>query len=562
MRTLLTTLHSKYIHASLALPCLAAFCREDCGELLLREFTVHEPKESVLAQIAALQPDVVCFSVYIWNRQATLELLECLQLVMPGLRIVLGGPEISFEDEGVFARYPIAAIISGEGELPLKHLLSAWANGRQPEALPGLRTLAAPTMNGQSQLADLDLLPSPFTAGLVDLSRTLVYFETSRGCPYNCSFCMSSLDNRVRSFSMQRIKADLLFLMENKVAQIKFVDRTFNYSNQRSQEIFRFILKHNRSIRFHFEIGAHLLDDTTMQLLAEVPKGIFQFEIGVQSTLPETLARIERSASLELLAKNVKRLRKQGNIHLHLDLIAGLPGDTYAQFLQSLDWTAELCPQHLQVEPVKLLPGSPLRAQAADLGLKFDPNPPYTVLQSKDINYAELEKLRGIGRLLDLLNNSGRFSFLLRELIEDFGSLSQVLSALDGYWREQGLYQQSRSLRALYEVLFAFLTATSPPEKLPRLGEALARDYAHHERVVSGREPEFFNAALTEPEQQRVRQRVKAEIKDLQRAGKLQYVAGVFEHLAEYPGRTLLLYLYQTRSGSGLEVMEIPLTEN
>lgn len=561
MRTLLTTLHSKYIHASLALPCLAAYCAADCGELLIREYTVHEPKESTLAQIVALRPDVVVFSVYLWNRTAILELVACLRLVAPETRIVLGGPEISFEDETFFSRYPVDALICGEGELPVKHLLSAWSKGREPGPLPGLRTVAAPAVNGQSRLNDLDLLPSPFAAGLVDLSRTLVYFETSRGCPYNCSFCMSSLDDQVRSFSLARIKSDLLLLMEWEVAQIKLVDRTFNYHRQRSREIFGFILEHNRSSHFHFEIGAHLLDEETLGLLESAPDGMFQFEIGVQSTLPETLARIERRASLEQLANNVKRLRQMGNIHLHLDLIAGLPGDDLAQFLHSLDWTAQLAPHHLQVEPVKLLPGSPLRAQAASLNMQFDPSPPYVILRSSDLSYAELEIVRGIGRLLDLLVNSDRFTYLLAELIAHFGSLSQLLLDLDRYWRAEGLYRQSRSLRDLYLLLYSYLQLHCAEENFPRMREALARDFAHHERVVSGREPKFFNVDLTEQEQHRVRLRVKAEIADLQRAGKIQYFAAVFEHLADSPGRVVLIYLYRAMEGSGRQVKEIKLRE-
>ncbi len=559
MRTLLTTLHSKYVHASLALPCLAAFCGDDCGELLIREYTVHEPKESLLAQIISIQPDVVAFSVYLWNRTATLELVDCLKRIAPDLRIVLGGPEISFEGADFFLRYPVDALICGEGELPMKQLLSAWRAGRQPEPCPGLRTLLAPAENGQSQLAELDLLPSPFAAGLVDLSRTLVYYESSRGCPYNCSFCMSSLDDQVRSFSLPRIQADLLYLMERGVAQIKFVDRTFNYHSERSREIFRFILRHNRSSRFHFEIGAHLLDEELLQLLEQVPEGIFQFEIGVQSTLPETLARIDRAASLEKLAANVRRLREIGNIHLHLDLIAGLPGDDFEQFLRSLDWVAELKPHHLQIEPVKLLPGSPLRAQAADLKLRFDPNPPYAVLRSPDLSYFELERLRGIGRLLDLLVNSGRFVRLLVEFEKPFGSLSQGLLNLDEYWREEGLYVRSISQPELFAQLYAYLQKQFSPAELPRLRDALARDFAHQERVVKGRTPEFFNTDLSDEEQQQVRARVKTEISDLPREGKVQYFAAVFECLGGISKRKVLIFLYLTRSGGGQQVREIAL---
>ena len=559
MRTLLTTLHSKYIHASLALPCLAAYCADGCGELLIREYTVHEPKESLLAQIVATDADVVAFSVYLWNRLVTLELVTCLKQINPDLKIVLGGPEVSFEEPDFFERYPVDALICGEGEIQLRQLLSAWQVRAVPQPISGLRTRQQPEVKAQSQLDDLDLLPSPFAAELVDFSRGLVYYESSRGCPYDCSFCMSALDQQVRSFSLERIFADLKLLIDRQVKQIKFVDRTFNYQNQRSREIFRFILKHNRSSHFHFEIGAHLLDEETLQLLETVPEGVFQFEIGVQSTLPETLAKVGRRASLEKLAENVRRLRQAGTIHLHLDLIAGLPGESFAQFLQSLDWTAALNPQHLQIEPVKLLPGAPLRSQAADLALQFDCNPPYSILRSGDLSYAELERLRGIGRLLDLLLNSGRFEFLLPALIETFGSLSAALDNLDCYWRSENLYLGSRSLRDLYFIIDDFLQQRFSLTQLEYLRELLARDFAHNERVVSGSAPDFFTTELTGAEEELVRARVKSEVVKLPRTGKVQYFAAAFEHLPEMEGRGLLLFLYLTRTGSGLQVRELSL---
>lgn len=549
MRTLLTTLHSKYIHASLALPSLAAYCRDDCGERLIREYTIHEPKETLLAQIVALDPDVVAFSVYLWNRLVTLELAACLKQIKPALKIILGGPEISFEPEDFFSRHPVDAVICGEGERPLRHLLQAWQEGRQPEPLPGLRLPTTQFSSGQSLLDQLDLLPSPFAAGLVDLSRGLVYYESSRGCPYDCSFCMSALDERVRSFSMPRIFADLQLLIDAEVPQIKFVDRTFNYHSQRAQEIFQFVLAKNRSSHFHFEIGAHLLDEATLQLLETVPAGMFQFEIGVQSTLPATLEKIGRRASLETLAENVIRLRNKGNIHLHLDLIAGLPGENYRQFLDSLDWTAALNPHHLQLEPVKLLPGAPLRAQADELGLQFDPNPPYSVLRSADLAYAELERLRGIGRLLDLLVNSERCRFLLPLLSDRFQGLANCLEDIDCYWREKNLYRGTKSLRELYFLLYGYLRQRFPETQRRKYQEALARDYAHHERVVSGSEPEFFSVDLTERERERVRQLVKREVAQMERCGKVQYFAAVFQHLPKSPGRTLLVYFYQSGGG-------------
>lgn len=557
MRTLLTTLHSKYIHASLALPCLAAFCAEDCGELLIREFTVHEPKEVLLAQIVACDADVVAFSVYLWNRVATLELVACLKQVNPALKIVLGGPEVSFEDAGFFDRVPVDVLICGEGEIPLRHLLCAWQAGVEPQLLPGLRTKQQSQPNGQSLLTDLDQLPSPFANRLVDLTRGLVYYESSRGCPYDCSFCMSALDAQVRSFSLPRIFADLQLLLDQHVKQIKFVDRTFNFDNQRSREIFRFILQHNRSSHFHFEIGAHLLDVATLQLLATVPPGVFQFEIGVQSSLPETLARVSRRASLDRLAENVRQLSSVGNIRLHLDLIAGLPGENYRQFLQSLDWTAALAPQHLQIEPVKLLPGAPLRQQAELLALRFDPNPPYSILHSTDLDYAELERLRGIGRLLDLLMNSGRFAFLLPQLSAQFASLSAALEDLDCYWRKADLYRGTRSLRELYLRMDEYLTCGFSGLVLERLRELLGRDFAHHERVVGGSAPDFFNVDLTPAETEQVRQRVKQALGATPHSGRVQFFAARFQHLADLPGRQVLIFLYQNPAAQGFDVREL-----
>ncbi|MEA3363720.1 MAG: DUF4080 domain-containing protein [Thermodesulfobacteriota bacterium] len=557
MRTLLTTLHSKYIHASLALPCLAAYCRDECGEILIREYTVNEPKEIVLAQIVACDVEVVCFSVYLWNRIATLELVDCLKRINSKLKIVLGGPEISFEDDSFFECYPVDALICGEGEIPLHHVLSAWQRGENPTLLAGLKLPEYPQKNGLSLLDSLDQIPSPFTAGLVDLTRGLVYYESSRGCPYTCSFCMSALDEQVRSFSLERIKADLKILMDKRVAKIKFVDRTFNYNNRRSRDIFSFILQYNHSSHFHFEIGAHLLDGDTLELLKQVPGDTFQFEIGVQSTLPETLQNIGRKASLEHLAENVGFLQTNTKIHLHLDLIAGLPGEDYLQFLQSIDWTFALGADHLQLEPVKLLPGAPLRLEAGNWGIKFDPNPPYTILQSKNLTFTDLERLRGIGRLLDLLVNSQRFTFLLKQLIEDFSRLSLLLEDLDLFWRKENLYQQSHSLRDQYLAIDCYLCERFIDGNLSLYRELLGRDYAHHQRVVGGSAPVFFNTHLSEKETVMVRKRVKQELAALDRDGKVQYFAALFEHLQESPGRTVLIFLYPAKTATGLQVQEL-----
>ncbi len=562
MKTVFTTLHSKYIHPSLALPCLVAFCRDDCGDLPIREFTVHEPQENVLAELLAEEPQVIAFSVYLWNRRETFDLIDALSAVRPDLRIIVGGPEVSFEGPELFAKHPgLTALVRGEGEIPVQTLLSAWQRGELPRENPNtLLRCGAGLHEGAPvpPLADLDLIPSPFHGGLVEMTRGFVYFETSRGCPYNCAFCMSSLDSQVRSFSMERIKTDLRLLMDRGVPKIKLVDRTFNYDAARSREIFSFILKHNRGSHFHFEIGAHLLDEATLELLGEVPDGLFQFEIGVQSTLPETLAAIDRKASLEQLEKNVRRLRAMGNIHLHLDLIAGLPGEDYPRFLGSIDRVAALAPHHLQVEPVKLLPGAPLRRQAGDLGIRYAPNPPYTVLQTPELSFAELERLRGISRLLDLTFNSGRFVRFLKGLSQIGGSLAAGMEQLESYWRRTGLFRTPLSQKSIFEQVGAFIDDDIERVQRKPLKEKLARDFAHSERVVPGNAPAFFDTELCEEEQLTVKERVRAEQEKIKGQGvKLQHFAAVFDHEGGAPGRTVLLFLYLTETGEGMRVKEI-----
>ena len=556
MLTLLTTLHSKYIHASLALPCLAAACSNNCGEVRICEFTVHEPKEQILAALLAPQPEVIAFSVYIWNRTATLELIAALAVVRPQLRIIVGGPELSWESEALLKDHPgITALIRGEGEIPFAALLAAWRRGETGAGIPNLLLRCDSDLIEGPCVApadDLDTLPSPFATGKVDLQRGLVYYESSRGCPYSCAFCMSALDPKVRSFSLDRIKADLKILLDAGVAQIKFVDRTFNYDGARSRAIWDFILRHNRKSHFHFEIGAHLLDDASIALLATVPAETFQFEIGVQSTLPATLAAISRSADLEKLERNVRRLRDETSIHLHLDLIYGLPAEGYDDFLASLDRVARLHPQALQIEPVKLLPGAPLRRDAAALGIAFDPHPPYSVLATPLLDFSALEKLRGISRLLDLLVNSHKFSKTIAGLTERNNSLAASLEALESYWRQHDYFRHPVGLREIYLRVADYLRMEAP-----HLLDALARDLLGSERIAAEQAPWFVDTTLSGEETKAVRERVRQATEAIRGQGiKLQHTAAVFVE----SGRIVRLFLYYTAPGKGLEVREEVLT--
>ena len=561
MLTILTTLHSKFIHNSLALPCLAAYCGNDCGELLIREFTVHEPRESILAQLLAEKPDVISFSIYIWNRRETLDLIDALAVAHPELRIIVGGPEVSFDGNELFDRHPgLTALIRGEGEEPLRTLLLGWYQAQQPVAIPrtvhrfGTELISGPD---SSPLNNLDRIPSPFQLGLSDLERGFVYYETSRGCPFCCSFCLSARDNYVRSYSMERIYSDLLFLMQNKVPKVKLVDRTFNYDASRARDIFRFILENNQTTHFHFEIAAHLLDEPTLELLDAAPIDTFQFEIGVQSTLESTLDAIGRKVNLSKLEENVRHLRKSGRINLHLDLVAGLPGDCYDSFLASIDRVISLKPHHLQIEPVKLLPGSPLRAQAAKSQIRHDPNPPYTILASQDLSFAELQRLQEISRLIDLTYNSGCFQAVLEQLSTVTGSFATGLAWLATEWRKRDLFRFPLNRQAIFQNLFEIIQEHQEDSSYARLVESLAYDYARCERVVTNRIPAFFDTKLTAAEQQWLQKTVQEKTGEIKGQGiKLQYFAAIFTTIHSAAQRTVCLFCYLTETGQKMRVEE------
>jgi anaerobic magnesium-protoporphyrin IX monomethyl ester cyclase len=506
-------------------------------------------------------PDVIAFSVYLWNRRETLDLVDALAVARPGLRIILGGPEISYDSNEIFIRHSgLTALIRGEGEEPLQALLQAWQQDLPPGVIP--RTVirqAGKLINGPDSppLAKLDDIPSPFQLGLSDLSRGFVYFETSRGCPYHCSFCLSARDNLLRSYSMERIHSDLLLLMQNRVPKVKLVDRTFNYDAGRALEIFRFILEHNRSTHFHFEIGGHLLDDDTLDLLEKVPHGTFQFEVGVQSTLESTLDAIDRRVNMARLEENVRRLVKNNRIHLHLDLVAGLPGENFENFIASIDRVMALNPHHLQIEPVKLLPGSPLRDSAEARRIRFDPNPPYTILASPDLSYTDLQQVQEVSRLLDLTYNSGCFATFLHELTGGAGSFARGLVWLAGEWRHRDLFRFPLNRKEVFNNLVRIIEQHGNDISRQRLLESLAYDYARCERVITNRIPAFFDTDLTVAELQWVKNTVQDKTSEIRGKGvKLQYFVAIFSALHNAGQRTACLFLYLTQSGQKMQVEE------
>ncbi|MDH4007892.1 MAG: DUF4080 domain-containing protein, partial [Desulfuromonadales bacterium] len=439
-------------------------------------------------------------------------------------------------------------------------LLLAWQQDVKPELIPRTVVRQHDTLiSGPDSppIANLDNIPSPFQLGLCDLTRGFAYYETSRGCPFHCSFCLSARDNLMRSYSMERIQDDLLLLMQNEVPKVKLVDRTFNYDAKRAREIFRFILEHNRSTHFHFEIGAHLLDDATLALLETVAHDTFQFEIGVQSTLESTLGAINRKVNLGKLEENVRRLVTDGRIHLHLDLIAGLPGENFGDLIASIDRVMALKPHHLQIEPVKLLPGSPLREQAEALRIRFDPNPPYTTLGSPELSYAQLQQIQKISRLLDLTFNSGCFATFLNELTDATGSFAKGLVWLAGEWHRHDLFRYPMSRQEIFNNLVKITEQRDNDISRQRLLESLAYDYARCEKVITSRIPAFFDTGLNPAEQRWMKEVVQKRTDEIKGQGiKLQYFAAVFSTLHNAMRRSVYLFLYLTQTGKKMQVEE------
>jgi anaerobic magnesium-protoporphyrin IX monomethyl ester cyclase len=502
MKLLLTTLHAKYSHASLALPCLAACCRDLPGvTIAIREYTVNEPREHLLRLIMLEQADVVAFSCYIWNIEKTLRIVSDIKKITPETRIVLGGPEVSFGTFELMHSHPAADfVIKGEGEAVFRRLAEALADqgtemlsGSALEEIDNLffregsDISAGPHGSGYLQL---DNIPSPFEAGLVDLDKPLTYYETSRGCPFSCAFCLSSVEGQVRSYSMERIRRDLLLLMQKKVPQIKLVDRTFNYDGRRADDIWRFILERNQGSHYHFEIAADLLSDSSLDILKLVPADTFRFEIGVQSASADTLRQVNRTADLGRIFYIIRRLRAETRIELHLDLVAGLPGEDYAAFLASLQAVADLHPHQIQVEPLKVLKGSPMREIAAREDYYFSESPPYTILRNPWLSYDDICRIGTVGRLLDLFYNHGGFGTAL-ELLTSNTPLSALLDRMAANADSQSLSGLS-SLR-LYELFFRLAAPDVDSTGDSLLADALFFDFCCHEMPRQGKLPLFIS---------------------------------------------------------------------
>ena len=568
MKILLTTLHAKYIHASLALPYLQAATTEIPEiQSVIREFTVNEARSMVLREIIAENADLVAFSCYIWNIDAVTRIAADLKKVCPGTLLVAGGPEVSYSAQEFLQEHSaFDYVIRGEGEQSWQEFLGYLAvNGvsaASPSAVPA--GIAYRSKNGpepgreRETIRNLDEIPSPFALGLVDTAKPLVYYETSRGCPFSCAFCLSSREKGVRSFSLARIHADILYLIQSEVQVVKLVDRTFNYDAGRANEIWEFILAHNRSSTFHFEIAADLLTDENISTLAKVPAGKFRFEIGVQAVGKETLSRVGRTSDPDLLLARVKQLTEQTGITVHLDLVAGLPGEDFSGFLASLERLFPANPQHIQVEPLKVLKGSPMVEIAAKEEYAFSANPPYTILRTPYLSFVEIGQIEEISRLLDLYFNSGRFKCSLAT-VAGYLNLSVFFDTMAYFMRKESAGGQI-SLKNLFELMWRFGLEMLPAEAGNSFREALCYDFCCGEYPSTGLQPSFFPEEWKVSSNVLTRKTIDTVLAKVEKPFGSRVRTFTARFSQDYrlsppkPGRVDLIFVYVSASGQGLRV--------
>lgn len=464
MKILLVTLDSKYIHANLAVRYLKNFCRDDGFDIEIKEFTINQQVDYILGEILDSKAPIICFSCYIWNIEYIKEIAYILKVSNPNIKIIFGGPEVSFETEKIMndENY-VDYIIFGEGEETFKEFIKE-INSLRPEfdKIRGLvyRENDVVKVNSERRLIDnLDIIKYPYNED-ENFDDKIIYYESSRGCPFSCSFCMSSIDKRTRNFSMERVKQDLKTILRTKARQIKFIDRTFNADYKRAMEIMSVIVEHNiNNMTIHFEITADIINDEFLDFLSYMPVNMFQFEIGVQSLNSDTLCEINRHMGIEKLCNVIGRIRDNNNTHMHLDLIAGLPYEDYESFKKSFDGIYNLNVEKIQLGFLKVLKGTKIYFDKDKHDIKYMKNAPYEVVCTKYISLEEILKLKKVEGLVDKYYNEKYFDKSLEYIMQNIFNISsfEFYESFSQYWKEKDLYKASHSRKKLYEILYNYI---------------------------------------------------------------------------------------------------------
>jgi radical SAM superfamily enzyme YgiQ (UPF0313 family) len=559
----------------------------------IAEYTINQTKESILMDIYRQEPDAVGFSCYIWNMDRILELASDLAQIRPDMPIWLGGPEVSYEGDQLLKQYPfLTGIITGEGEIAFRNLLDTYLRlrGENSEISTVIRDTRGETptasldARGETPTKSLDrgvikgtciskLQDIPFfygEQGIINrFQNKIIYYESSRGCPFHCSYCLSGAAGELHFRDTDVVKKELAFFLSQKIKQVKFVDRTFNAKKSHTLEIWRFLLEHDNGItNFHFEIAGDLLDEEEIALLGKMRPGLIQLEIGVQSVNPQTLKAINRITDLEVLRNNCMKIGQSHNVHQHLDLIAGLPYEDYLSFGRSFDWVYGLHPQQLQLGFLKLLKGSPLARTARSLGLVYSKQPPYEILSTPYISFKELMRLKRIEQVVEIYYNSSQFTHSLEFLESCFPRPFSLFEAMGDYFQEDGLLYEGSSRETRYEALLSFCRHICPAAE-ERFKELLLYDIYVRENCKS--RPKFAPSQDEHKEEMKIIYQREAQehkyllgydvipSRQLQRMTHMEYFHYPIEQSFPTPG--FILFDYENRDPLTHNARAIPIDE-
>ena len=464
LKILLAACNAKYIHSNLAVYNLKSCSGEYSPNVVIKEYTINQIQDDILKDIYLEQPDVICFSCYIWNISFVKELVPDLKKILPHVDFWAGGPEVSYDAVEFLKKNPaFFGVMVGEGEETF-HELAGYYIERKPENLKEIRGVAfhdetkVPDIvhTGWRELMDLSKVPFAYS-NLTEFKNRIIYYESSRGCPFSCSYCLSSIDKKLRFRDIELVKKELQFFIDNKVPQVKFVDRTFNCKHDHAMAIWRYITEHDNGItNFHFEISADLLREEELALMKTMRPGLIQLEIGVQSTNPQTIKAIRRTMDFEKLKGIVEQIHSFGNIHQHLDLIAGLPYEGYDSFHKSFCDVYALRPEQFQLGFLKVLKGSHMMEMTGEYQILYKDREPYEVLSTAWMTYGEILRLKMVESMVEVYYNSGQFKNTLVFLEKYFDDPFRMYEALGRFYEKKGYSEISHSRMRRYEILMEF----------------------------------------------------------------------------------------------------------
>lgn len=493
MKFLLVAINSKYIHSNPAVYSLKAYAGASYEEeLVIKEYTINQRTEEILASIYEENPDYIGFSSYIWNWKTITELLSEIPKILPKVGVFLGGPEVCSKNEEIFERFSnVKALIIGEGEATFKEVVSICHDGNESRLKSVKGLLLADGFTGERESLDMDEVPFFYESESLDgFENRILYYESSRGCPFRCSYCLSAIEKTTRLKDFDIVKKELDFFLRNKVRQVKFIDRTFNANHEHACSIWKYITENDNGVtNFHFEIAADIMTEEEIELISSMRPGLVQLEIGVQSTNEKALKAVNRYADMKHIKEVVEKLLQKHTAHIHLDLIAGLPYEDYESFKKSFNEVFLMHPDQLQLGFLKVLKGAPIEKEAEEFGIKYLSAPPYEVLETKWISYKELVILKKVEQMLETYYNSAQFTKALPFLLDKFDTPFDFFFSLSEYYLKKEYFSKSPARSKRYEILLEFAEEEFGNYVKEELRKELTVDYYLREKPKS--KPDF-----------------------------------------------------------------------